>query len=111
MNFDEYQKAAERTMRLKTLPRNELVLHSLVGMCSEAGEVAGIYQKSLQGHPIDLEHLKKEVGDVLWMIAEFCTAHGWSMDEVAEINIAKLRERYPDGFSAEKSLHRREGDV
>ena len=98
-------------MGLEELSRMDLVRHALRGMASEVGEVTGIFQKSLQGHPIDLEHLKKEVGDVLWMVAEICTAHGWDLGEVAEINIAKLRERYPEGFSAEKSLHRRDGDV
>lgn len=110
MNFDEYQKAAERTMRLD-LSQGELGAHAILGLCSEAGEVAGIFQKAYQGHDIDPEHVKNELGDVLWMIAECCTAHGWDMGEIAEINIAKLRERYPEGFSKERSLHRREGDV
>ena len=47
-----------------------------------------------------------EVGDLLWGIAEYCTAKGWSMDVVAERNIEKLRKRYPEGFDAKRSVHR-----
>ena len=80
-------------------------------MTSEAGEVSGILQKTYQGHEIDFEHVKKELGDCLWMIAEACDAFGFSLDEVMELNIEKLRKRYPKGFSSENSLHRAEGDI
>ena len=45
------------------------------------------------------------------MLAEYCTANGWSLDEVFKLNIDKLRKRYPDGFDTEHSLHRGAGDV
>lgn len=54
---------------------------------------------------------KKETGDILWFVAEYCTAMGWKLDDIAQMNIEKLRRRYPDGFEAERSLHRMEGDV
>jgi NTP pyrophosphatase (non-canonical NTP hydrolase) len=81
------------------------------GLNSEAGEVAGILQKEYQGHEIDPEHLKKELGDCLWMIAEACDALDISMSEVAQMNIDKLKARYPEGFEVERSLNRAEGDV
>ena len=55
--------------------------------------------------------LKKELGDCLWMIAEACFALDFSMDEVMQLNIDKLKARYPEGFTAERSLHRKAGDV
>ena len=55
--------------------------------------------------------MKKELGDILWMIAEFCTAHGWKLEDVMHLNIIKLKARYPEGFSGEKSLHRKTGDI
>ncbi len=64
-----------------------------------------------QGHAVSDEHLKKEIGDCLWMLAELCTAFGFTLEDVMQLNIDKLRARYPDGFSEEKSLHRAEGDV
>ena len=55
--------------------------------------------------------MTKELGDVLWYVAETATALSMTLDEVAARNIAKLKMRYPDGFSAEKSIHRKPGDV
>ena len=110
MTGNEYQKLACRTINYD-LYIAEIVLHALHGMSSEIGEIHSIYQKSYQGHKADEEHLKKEVGDLLWFIAEYCTAYGWNLEDVMQQNIDKLIARYPDGFDAEHSLHRAEGDI
>lgn len=110
LTLNEYQQAAKRTMN-SALSFEETSRHALHGMASEVGEIHGLFQKFYQGHDISAEHVMKEVGDLLWMIAEFCTVHGWKMGDVAQKNIDKLTARYPDGFKAEQSLHRREGDV
>lgn len=109
MKLNEYQRLAQRTMN-RTLSHEETSRHALHGMCAEVGEIHGLYQKFYQGHEMDAEHVKKEVGDLLWMIAEFCTVNGWKMGDIARMNIDKLKARYPEGFTAEKSLHRAEGD-
>lgn len=85
--------------------------HALHGLSAEVGELHGLYQKILQGHEFTWEHAKKEVGDILWMIAEYCTANGWGLDEIMQLNIDKLRARYPEGFDTEHSLHRKAGDI
>ena len=110
MNFNEYQQKASRTMNWK-LSYGDQEQHALHGLASEVGEVHSIYQKQYQGHFIDYEHVKKEIGDVLWFVAELCTANDWLMDEIAEENIRKLEVRYPDGFDKDKSLHRKAGDI
>ena len=110
MNMNEYQKLAARTMN-NDLSWKEQRKHALHGMVSEVGELHSIYQKKYQGHEFDEEHAKKELGDLLWFIAEYCTAHGWELDEIAQMNIDKLKARYPDGFETEKSLHRASGDI
>lgn len=110
MNGCEYQKMAARTMNKNNTDKQNLY-HGLFGLASEVGEVLGIFQKYYQGHYVDEEHLKKELGDVIWFVNEICTAEGFSFDEIMEMNIEKLKQRYPDGFEAEKSLHRKEGDV
>lgn len=107
----EYQKLAMRTCSIPYNKKNDKLCHAVFGLTSEAGEVAGILQKVYQGHEIDFEHLKKELGDCLWMIAEACDVIGTTLDEVMEMNINKLKKRYPDGFSSERSLHRAEGDI
>jgi NTP pyrophosphatase (non-canonical NTP hydrolase) len=110
MSLNEYQELAARTID-NSLEDFQLFAHSLHGMAAEVGEIHGIVQKHYQGHEVNDEHMKKEAGDLLWFIAEFCTSCGWTLEEVAAMNIAKLKARYPDGFEAERSLHRQEGDV
>jgi NTP pyrophosphatase (non-canonical NTP hydrolase) len=93
------------------LLRWEQIDHAMHGMIAELGEVNGIYQKVYQGHELDEEHLKKEIGDLLWFIAEYCTGNGWFLGEIAQMNIDKLKARYPEGFETERSLHRQKGDI
>lgn len=108
MTINEYQSAARRT---QTAKGNERMFHAVFGLASEAGEVAGILQKELQGHGFDAEHFIKELGDCIWMISEACDAVGVTMEHVMVANIEKLKKRYPDGFDAERSMHREDGDV
>lgn len=110
MTLNEYQEKASRTIDA-TLSEWETEHHALHGMVGEIGELHSIYQKTYQGHLFDVEHAKKEVGDLFWFIAEYCTANKWTLEEIAQINLDKLMARYPMGFDAEKSLHREAGDI
>lgn len=110
MTGNEYQKLASRTINQK-LDDISIRTHALFGMCSEIGEIHGIHQKEYQGHPVEGEHLKKEVGDLLWFVAEYCTANNWELEEIMKQNIVKLIARFPNGFDPEKSLHRKKGDI
>lgn len=110
MTGNEYQALAARTINRK-LSQDEAMYHALHGMVGEIGELHSLYQKAYQGHQMVGEHLKKELGDLMWFIAEYCTAMCWGMDEIMQMNIDKLRARYPEGFSEDKSLHRKEGDI
>ena len=55
-------------------------------------------------------HMKRELGDIMWYIAQFCIALGISLEDVLDTNIQKL-DGYPDGFEAFHSEHRKEGDI
>lgn len=110
MTGKEYQVFAARTIDSRLTP-TEQEHHALYGMCSEVGELQSLYQKIYQGHDYDAEHAKKELGDLLWFIAEYCTANGWELDDIMRINIDKLLARYPKGFDSEHSLHRASGDI
>lgn len=78
-----------------------------LGLAGESGEVADLIKKHLgHGHSLDKGKLTKELGDVLWYIAVLSSEVGMSLEEVAEANLAKLRARYPEGFSTERSLNR-----
>lgn len=108
--LDEYQKLAARTINTAKT-KEELIQHAKDGMISELGELFGLHQKVIQGHKFDEEHAMKELGDAFWFIAEYCTMMGWSMGDVAQMNVDKLRARYPEGFETERSLYRAEGDI
>lgn len=110
MTLNEYQRLASRTIP-EIMSKEDMKNHALHGLSAEVGEIHGLYQKVYQGHSIDRAHLAKEIGDVLWFVAELCTAIEVELDEVADGNIIKLLKRYPNGFEDERSLHRAEGDV
>lgn len=110
MTLNEYQELAARTINTE-LTDSQQVRHALFGIASETGELLGLWQKAMQGHAINDEHMLKECGDILWMLAELLTAKGYTLNDVAFMNIVKLKARYPDGFDTEHSLHRKVNDV
>jgi len=111
MTGAEYQMYAQRTMPTN-YSNEELEMHALHGMVGEIGEIHSIYQKRYQGHNEESdEHRKKELGDLLWFIAEYCNACKWNLDEIMLMNVEKLIARYPDGFDLERSINREDGDV
>lgn len=110
LGANEYQQMAARTIN-QELNTVQKVQHARDGITSENGEIAGLFQKTYQGHMLDASHLRSEVGDLLWFVAELCTAMNWRMADVMRMNIEKLKKRYPDGFDEEKSKHRAEGDI
>jgi NTP pyrophosphatase (non-canonical NTP hydrolase) len=109
MDAREYQRLAIRTAA-PTADHIQSLVNAALGLCGEAGEFADTIKKvQFQGHALDHHTLIKELGDVLWYVALACEALGVGMDGIMEANIAKLRQRYPDGFSAECSINRVEG--
>lgn len=101
-----YQMAASRTLRRKDTLQNETLVAAL-GLCGEAGEVGEMLKKwAAHGHVLHGEMLCRELGDVLWYVAAIATLHGLSLNVVARENITKLKGRYPDGFSEERSVNR-----
>lgn len=112
MNFEEYQQLAERTANVshKGLRDKECRLINFgLGISGEAGEVTDCIKKVVfHNHNLDIEYLKKELGDVLWYVATLATTLDLSLEKIAITNIEKLKKRYPDGFSEEKSINRTE---
>lgn len=110
MEANKYQELAARTIS-KEMTAHDTECHALFGMASEIGELQGLYQKTYQGHGLNVLHAKKELGDLMWFIAEYCTAMGWELSEIMQLNIDKLIARYPLGFEVERSLNRAEDDI
>jgi NTP pyrophosphatase (non-canonical NTP hydrolase) len=106
LTLNEYHRLAYRTARERESGERALLVAAL-GLAGESGEFAELVKKHLfHDHPFDRDKAIKEVGDVLWYVAQACTALGIQLEEVAEKNINKLKERYPEGFTSERSIHR-----
>jgi len=109
MTIDDYQNLAVRT-RSKDLSPLESLTTLTLGLAGEAGEVADIVKKHVgHGHDLDHDKIVAEIGDVLWYCACLSDHLGVSLGDVAARNIEKLRKRYPEGFSTERSLKRDAG--
>jgi NTP pyrophosphatase (non-canonical NTP hydrolase) len=83
MTFREYQEQARRTQNPALSPRQRTE-HATWLLSSEVGEVCGIFQKTHQGHELNLPALRKEIGDVLWGLSELCDVFDWDMGAIAE---------------------------
>lgn len=106
MTLNECQSLQMTTLAPGLTPTEQLT-NAALGLAGESGEVADLVKKHLfQGHPLDLDSVIKEAGDCLWYVSLVATACGVTLEELAQRNIDKLMKRYPEGFSADKSLHR-----
>ncbi len=136
MTGNEYQKLAMRTNDSKATDRvfkklgecaringNRLidneggvsiggVFNACLGLSGEVGEFNDMIKKRVfHEKQLDIDHAKREAGDICWYLAMLCESFGWSLDEIMQINVEKLKARYPEGFDIEKANHRVDGDV
>lgn len=114
MTGDEYQKAAGRTLidapDFDITPAELMIVWNAIGLAGEAGEVSELIKKAIfHRKGLDVEKLKKELGDVLWYVAALCSKTGLSLSDVMATNDAKLRARYPDGWN--NALSHGQGEV
>jgi NTP pyrophosphatase (non-canonical NTP hydrolase) len=106
MTMEEYEQLAARTLNL-ALTRDQRLLDAAAGLAEEAGELLGLVRKHLfMGHAIDVARVTIELGDALWCLTTAAGALGVPLERVAAANIAKLRKRYPEGYSDAKSVER-----
>lgn len=109
MTGNEFQKAALRTASGMNYEHHGMLMNGALGLCGESGEVADIVKKAaFQGHDLDVAHVAEELSDVAWYLAVSAHAIGYDLDTIFEINVNKLKARYPDGFDADRSIHRPE---
>ena len=106
MTPNEYQTQAMRWLN-PALSERDTLINGVMGLCGESGEVIDLVKKHLsQGHPLDKEKLKKELGDVAWYLAEAAQGLNVPLSEILQGNLNKLHGRYPNGISSERSMHR-----
>jgi len=94
----------------------ERMLTAALGLSAEAGEFTEVIKKIMfQGKPVNEEnmfHLKRELGDIMWYFMQACMALDVSPEEIIEMNVDKLKARYPGGeFDVHFSENRKQGDV
>jgi NTP pyrophosphatase (non-canonical NTP hydrolase) len=115
MDFNTYQIKAHTTSQ-NTKIGNDETLYPVFGLCGESGEVAEKFKKLYRDKSgvIDEEFvlvIKKELGDILWYVAQACLALNISLEELTDMNIKKLSKRYPEGmFDAYYSENRAADD-
>lgn len=110
MTINEYQKLAMTTLN-PALSSKDVLINGVMGLCGESGEAIDLVKKHLaQGHELNKEQLAKELGDIAWYLAETATAIGYPLEEILQMNIDKLKKRYPEGFAVERSVNRNEKD-
>lgn len=112
MTINEYQQEALRTEPKDRMTKTGRMLNGLMGLNGEAGEAIDILKKHLfQGHELNKEHLAKELGDIAWYLAVSADAIGYTLEDILQMNVSKLRARYPNGFDSNLSIHRNANDI
>ena len=106
MTLDEYEQAATRTLNPR-LDARERLLDAAAGLAEEGGEILGLVRKhAFQSRPLEKDELREELGDALWCLTITARSAGLTLEQVAAANVAKLRTRYPDGYSDTASRER-----
>lgn len=108
MDFNIYQALAVRTKN-ENEDWEQRITNWLLGLNGESGELTDKIKKVIfHGHEYEKENIKKELGDILWYLTILADDFDIDLEEVAERNITKLKNRYPEGFSKKKSKERSE---
>lgn len=107
MYLHDYQRLAARTA--KPLDRDWNLAHAAMGVTSDAGELCtAIKAHVIYSKPLDIANIKEEIGDVLWFLALTADACGLTLSACAAANIEKLQKRYPEKYSDEDALERKD---
>ncbi len=106
MELNEYQRETRRTA---VYPQELKIIYPTIGLAGETGEVAEKVKKVIRDHRGEFSEtqkaeIAKELGDVLWYVASIAADMGYTMDDIARLNIKKIRTR------AERNLIHGEGD-
>ena len=103
---NDYQRQA-MTFLNPEMNRKDVLINGVMGLCGESGETIDIVKKHLyQGHELDKEKLAQELGDIAWYLAETAYALDLPLETILRDNLEKLKKRYPEGFSVERSINR-----
>lgn len=99
INLKEYQKLCQSTAKKGYEDRNQELVNWGLGIVGEAGDVAGCIKKTVFHNNDQKDGIRENLGDTMWYVAMICNVLGWDLEEVLGENIAKLKKRYPNGFT------------
>ena len=99
MNIKEYQKLCQKTAK-KYQDKEKEILTLGLGVVGEAGDVAGCIKKTFSHDDDQKKGIRENLGDTMWYVSAICDFFGWNLEDIMEENIAKLKKRYPKGFSS-----------
>ena len=106
MTIQDYQEKIKRTMNNNLTPIERISMLSM-GISGETGELIDYLKKAYyHDHTLSFDHVKKEIGDIMWYLGNICNEYKLDLSEILDINIDKLNKRYPDGFDPDKSKNR-----
>lgn len=102
-----YQECCLRTANLSENDKLYRLTNWAMGLAGETGELIDHLKKHVHhGHALEHEYVEQEIGDVLWYLAVLASEFNLPLQEIMEINLLKLKKRYPDGFDVERSVNR-----
>lgn len=105
MNINYYSELAMRTYPGSN--SEDMIMNGALGLSGEAGEFADLLKKHIfHKHEWDPVKFALELGDILWYVNLASVGLGYTLEEIAEMNIDKLRKRYPEGFDPKRSQDR-----
>jgi NTP pyrophosphatase (non-canonical NTP hydrolase) len=114
-SYHHFQKLAERTENknykvIAERSAEELILrldHAAYGFITETGEFTDVLKKyKIYGKPLDIVNLREELSDLLWYVALACNALNIPIEEIMDLNINKLKDRYPEKYTDYKAINR-----
>jgi NTP pyrophosphatase (non-canonical NTP hydrolase) len=107
-NLREYQLLCKLSAKKFENPEKEILTWGL-GITGEAGDVASCIKKTFAHDNDQRAGIRENIGDTLWYAAMICNFFEWDMQDILDENIAKLKKRYPQGFTINDA--RREGTM
>lgn len=115
MTPNEYQKLASRTLidkpDFEITPEHVMISWNIIGLAGEVGELSELIKHGIYHQEgLDLEHIKKELGDCQWYLSSLCKEFGFALEEIMETNIEKLKKRYPNGYNFKDGIIRADGE-
>lgn len=105
ISLQEYQQFCKKTAGKFESKEFEIFTWGL-GITGEAGDVASCIKKTFAHKNDKTDGIKENLGDTLWYITAICNFFGWGLQEVIDLNVNKLKARYPEGFTIEKAKRR-----